>query len=1045
MADFTGGDADDVFNAPATSATTGAAVTTVNSGDAINGGAGSDTLNITATVTNNNSLSGLTATAVETVNIAGGNYLGASSPALAAAQANKTATAAALATKQAELNLASQQLAAATKVDAASATATAGEDAVVALTAATVANAATRLAAAIKVTAIAGADVTTAAGESATAFTARYNALSTEEKASFSEAEFKAAINAATKAQDGSTIATAATIEARADVLAGVAQDVANLVNATTVSDATAAQQLAAATYVATLAGGDVTTGAALTGTQLTAAYTALNNVAFTEAQYKSALVAATKAYDGSTIAVAATIEARADVLVANATAVQANASDYTVAQLNSAASAATKAADGSSLLTLGNDSAAIVARAAALKATATTVRGDANAASTAALNADVAAANSVTVALANVSNTSIAASQFADATVISLSGDSGKANVTAVAATQTIVLDGVAGLENSIGFGATVTTGLIASKGAAGTLTATGAAMTALNISGTGSAGLTLVDGSSTDTIKTINVNTTAGTVLDVAGTTAVTAVNSTGAGGLTLASAGVKVASVTTGEGADLIKVTTTTAADNAGTTIDETVNTSVSTAGGNDTVVVAVTGDGKTSVNTGAGNDTVRLDTLSTGANTVTLGDGTDTLRIGAISSLASTKVDGGTGTDTLVTTTTAFGLNEYTILSANVVGVEGVKFSSAVTALDASKTGFTTFEFNAGANTITEVSSAQSINLARQAKVSATTGFTAEIADTRPTGLTASSKGYLVAAGIIPTAYGDNLSITANQVAAGTTLALTANKATVGVSALAATSTVTGVASTVVVSGDLKALDATLTSVRGSGTTYGGDEWVAGATVTVVAGGSLAALETIKIGGSGSVTINASQAAAAAAKLTSIDLSGMTAFADQNVLGQQVNGNTVGGFDNKSVSSVTLNNNVSETVILGGAKDTVVTGSTVLAMDTITGFQLTASAADPLVVDTTRSDVLDLANAFTGGVKMTTTATTLDAAILEAANLVVGGAAKDNVVFHFGGNTYVYQDLGTAGLTNDDVLVKMSGTLNLDLLLQANVIV
>ena len=387
-----------------------------------------------------------------------------------------------------------------------------------------------------------------------------------------------------------------------------------------------------------------------------------------------------------------------------------------------------------------------------------------------------------------------------------------------------------------------------------------------------------------------------------------------------------------------------------------------------------------------------------------------------------------------------------MNEYTVLAANVVGVEGVKFSAAVTALDASKTGFTTFEFNAGNNTITEVSSAQSITLARQAAVTATTGFTSAIADTRPTGLTATAKGYDAT---VPTAvvYGDNLNITASQVAANTVLALSGNKATVSVSALAATSTVAGVASSIGVVGDLKAVDVTLTSVRGSGTTYGGDEWVAGATVSLLAG-NLAALETIKISGSGSATVDAGTALATAAKLTTIDLSGMTAFADQNVLGQQVNGATVGGYDNKSVSSVTLNNNVAETVILGGARDTVTTGSTVVKTDTITGFQLTASAADPLVVDTNRSDVLKLGTAFTtlNAGKMTTTATSLEGALLEAANFKVAGVDVNNVVFQFGGNTYVYVDGGANNvLDNTDNLVKLTGLLNMDLLIQTGVVI
>ena len=51
----------------------------------------------------------------------------------------------------------------------------------------------------------------------------------------------------------------------------------------------------------------------------------------------------------------------------------------------------------------------------------------------------------------------------------------------------------------------------------------------------------------------------------------------------------------------------------------------------------------------------------------------------------------------------------------------------------------------------------------------------------------------------------------------------------------------------------------------------------------------------------------------------------------------------------------------------------------------------------------------------------------------------------GADVENVVFHFGGNTYAYVDTGANGLTDNDQLVQLSGTLNLDLLLQSGVII
>jgi hypothetical protein len=166
--------------------------------------------------------------------------------------------------------------------------------------------------------------------------------------------------------------------------------------------------------------------------------------------------------------------------------------------------------------------------------------------------------------------------------------------------------------------------------------------------------------------------------------------------------------------------------------------------------------------------------------------------------------------------------------------------------------------------------------------------------------------------------------------------------------------------------------------------------------------------------------------------------------MTAFADQNLLGDLQGG----VFTNRSTTTITLNNFVSETVLLGGAKDTVVTGSVYAKADTVTGFQLTASAVDPLVVDLTRSDVLKIGVGFTAtnAAKMTVTGSTIEAALLQAAGLKdADGGNVNNVVFHFGGNTYAYVDTNNDGLTDNDQLVALSGTLNLDLLLQAGVII
>jgi S-layer protein len=83
---------DDTITAPATVATTGAAQTTINSGDSIDGGAGTgDSLTITITAANNNSLTGLTIANVEKVSYVGSDNLGAGAGDTAAATTAKTA------------------------------------------------------------------------------------------------------------------------------------------------------------------------------------------------------------------------------------------------------------------------------------------------------------------------------------------------------------------------------------------------------------------------------------------------------------------------------------------------------------------------------------------------------------------------------------------------------------------------------------------------------------------------------------------------------------------------------------------------------------------------------------------------------------------------------------------------------------------------------------------------------------------------------------------------------------------------------------------
>ena len=93
---------DDTITAPATVAATGVAQTTINSGDSIDGGTGTDTLTLTlsADAASNNSLSGLTIKGVENI-----TYVGVNNLATGNADAAAAATAAAVELSICELQL----------------------------------------------------------------------------------------------------------------------------------------------------------------------------------------------------------------------------------------------------------------------------------------------------------------------------------------------------------------------------------------------------------------------------------------------------------------------------------------------------------------------------------------------------------------------------------------------------------------------------------------------------------------------------------------------------------------------------------------------------------------------------------------------------------------------------------------------------------------------------------------------------------------------------------------------------------------------------
>lgn len=670
-------------------------------------------------------------------------------------------------------------------------------------------------------------------------------------------------------------------------------------------------------------------------------------------------------------------------------------------------------------------------------------------------------------VEIINIDNRDVTTAQAVDASVGGAEleqlwqiGDAG--NVTKLAGTSTAGLRGVdlssavdieaADGANSVAVALDDVTGNTVSNVDTASLTVDGKNLGTVDVSGS----IKLADGSTSsvldlavdvgvdaegDALETVTVNSDQKTTLTLTTAGGVTAVNAAGStGGITFdAGALTGIATINTGAGKDVIDIDTVTKKDIAATSTDETVDASVDTGAGDDQITATFSGDGKASVLAGEGKDTVTVAGLATGGTSVDAGAGDDTVDVSAVTLTTKDSVVGGEGADTLIITGgTSLVTADYLTLSAAASGFETLE-TNAATTIDASQVDsqFTALAFNA-ASTVNKLSD-QALVLKGGASLAATTAGYKLDSDTSTAGNQTTYAGTVNA-----TTYVDS-TITAN--AANVNLAVVTKD-----SAMAAASADTSVTGTL--TGDVQSATASLTSSRdtnaiGKST---GFENVAELAVDLdtVADNDVAlnALTSITVTGAGTVTIDASDAVetttqeAVSGKLTTIDLSGMEAFLNLDANGDQTDGTTVGTYENLSTTAVTLNDAVAETLKLGGADDTITTKSTFDEMDTIEGFELaTDLATDPtgITADAAKSDSIDI----TGGAftfeKFETTATTLQAALLEAGNAVdSSSAAIDDLAFNFGGNTYIYQDVGTAGISGDDTLVELTGTYDLDLL-------
>lgn len=645
----------------------------------------------------------------------------------------------------------------------------------------------------------------------------------------------------------------------------------------------------------------------------------------------------------------------------------------------------------------------------------------------------------------------------FTDAALTAAGG----VTVTAAGANAQIALHDVTGDAATSDAGATVTTtqnrAVLAVDGdALNSVTVTGNVAQADEEGSAASLGLNVAVGTDADGkgLSTLTVNTAVATTLSVANSGSgkgVTSVDTSAGAGAVTFNAGTltNVATIKTGAGKDVITVTTQTAVDNADTTVNEAANASVSTGAGDDTINVLTTGAGKATIDAGDGKDAITLGraantttgvtaitAVNTGGVTVNAGAGDDTVDVSNVTLTTKDVINGGDGTDTLVVAGKGgFAAGDYLLLDATTSGFETLRFKTDIggtDAIDASQLAkFTTLAFG-GNGSVEEVAATQSLSLLSNSAANST--------------LTAVAAGYDNSGDTV--AYGGNLTVSSAENLG--TLALSAATANVAIKA-SATATA-GVADTV--TGDLQNLNVALTSVKATtlaGVATGGEN-LAGVTVDLKVGTAAATLDGLKsvvVTGAGNVTVDAT---GGSGKLATIDLSGMTAMANLNASGDQVttsgNASTDYGYQNLSTSSITANNAVAETIKLGGALDHVVTGSTYAKMDTISGFELVASAADATVANAAKSDVLviDGIAANTVFKAITVTSTTLSGALLEASTAKAAGAtgaAYDAVTFVVDGNTYVYVDLpGTNSAANTfdntDIVVKLTGTYDATLL-------
>lgn len=721
---------------------------------------------------------------------------------------------------------------------------------------------------------------------------------------------------------------------------------------------------------------------------------------------------------------------------------------DYTLGQLQAAATAVTKASNGTSLLNddgeiENDDAAAVIDERADAISEAKEAIAVAKAADLADLEDDLDIATTANeIAQDALGVATVSAAQFVGATSLTVDGVTTK--VTGVKDGLTVAFNGGT-IANTITFAAGTTAATVDVTGSKGTITlddaSTTTATTTLktltingsikSTAGTNAAHTSAAAGTITiaeslgtsdaETITTVNLGVTSSGTVDLTDMSKLTTVNasaSTGALTITTSAAGnARLANVTGGAGADRI-------------TVDFETN-----ANGTSSAPKAASVDG------GAGNDTITItDDVGTGKVSVDAGSGDDTVATSTDALQGDLKIDGGTGTDKIKLTAETeatdngdeLSATDFIVLEESVSNFERAEFVN-VTYLDASDVSqFTTIDAGDDTETIVNIASTQKIN------TKITSSFTAE-------GYIALGTEEADDAGLTATKYAGTLAVTATS---DPTVTLNASSATLNVnnvSSVASQHVGDQTASEVTVDGNLKSLTVAFAATAGK-------DYVVAPTTEVISSVSitidsaeedadgnltnLGNLASITLTGVGSATIDNSNNDDVS-KLVTVDASGL---GGTWTLPTANAGDPLGGL------TYTANIATAETIKLGAGQDVITLASTYSKTDTITGFKLVAQADGTL--DTDLSDSFDFTPesdsewiAVTSGLTGTTLAANLR---IVAAKVGASDDAKyDNVVFQWGGNTYIFSESVTESTTVDaaDVLVKLTGLIDLDLLVES----